>query len=229
MLDAREYLAELMGNEDQGRIAQGDLFEILEQLALCSKIKTRCRFVEHEGLGAMGNGSCQKRSATFSSGHGSKCPVCQMLDPHEFKCCVGRLEHRLADCLLVGFEFTRKKSGEDGFDRRELAGAAGMKMLIDLSADESQLGTKLPDVPFALAKDADATGLSLNVGRIQVSHHEFKQGGFPRSIWPEDSGVLSLGNRKRNAIEQGIASSDDRDVLDVENLEVGLHRWRILI
>lgn len=57
MPDAGKYFAELMGHEDQGRIAQGDLFEILEQLTLCSKIKTRCRFIEHEGLGAMGNGA----------------------------------------------------------------------------------------------------------------------------------------------------------------------------
>lgn len=99
-----------------------------------------------------------------------------------------------------------------------------MKVLIDLSANKSQLGAKLPNVPFALAKDADATGLSLNVGRIDVSHQELKQGGFPGSVWPEDSGVLPLGNRKGNAIEQGVVSSDDRDVLDVENLEVGLHR-----
>jgi hypothetical protein len=75
-----------------------------------------------------------------------------------------------------------------------------MEMLIDLSANKPQLSAEIPDVPFALAKDADATGMSLDIGRVEVPHKEFQQGGFPRSIWPKDSGVLSLGNRKRNAI-----------------------------
>jgi hypothetical protein len=51
-----------------------------------------------------------------------------------------------------------------------------------------------------LAKDANNTGLSLDAGGVEVSHQEFEQSGFPGAIWSKDSGMLALGNRKRDAI-----------------------------
>ena len=69
MSDAGKNLAELMGNQDEGGLAQRDLFEILKQLTLGAKVKACCRFVEHQGLGAMDNGAGQECSATFSGGH----------------------------------------------------------------------------------------------------------------------------------------------------------------
>jgi hypothetical protein len=39
----------------------------------------------------MDNGAGQECSATFSGGHRAQGPGCQVLDPHEFKGCVGSI------------------------------------------------------------------------------------------------------------------------------------------
>lgn len=59
MFDAWKNFAQLVGNEDQGRVIEGDLFKVFKKLALCAEVKSGCRFVEHQSFWAMNDRACQ--------------------------------------------------------------------------------------------------------------------------------------------------------------------------
>ena len=197
MLDTGKDFAELMGDQNQCRILFGDFFKVVEQLSLGQQIQTGRWFIEDQGLGSPSDGSGQEGSAAFAGRHGSEGAFCQWGDPHEFHGLVSGGSHRFGDEFRVGLEFARKESGQDSLFGRESAGSACVKMLVDLSADETQLGAEVPDVPFGLAEDADGPGLlAFENGRIQVSGQEFEQGRFARAVGSEDGRVFSEGDRQ---------------------------------
>lgn len=211
----RKDVGDVVGDHENADSLLRNAAEGLAEFALRGEVEGVGGLVEEEHLGAMDQGARDHDAALLACRHFADEFRFEVRGLHEMESLVGALAHVGRD-VQIGPE---GRGGEESCDDSVETAGDGGALAGKLGGDDAEVGAELGDVPTLAAEEAELGG-----GRddgVALAGEGFDQRRFAAAVGAEDGDVFTVGDAKRDVVEDDVVAAGDADVAHEEEAGFG--------